>query len=298
MENEYKTETGLALCHPTVSFVYFVAVIMGALLFVHPVFGGISLFCAVLYSVQINDRKSLGMYLKIGIPVMVFIAVANPLFVHRGMTVLFFVFGSPVTFESLMYGVVSAVMMFSAVMWFTCYNRVITSDKFLFIFGRFLPSIALVISMTLSLIPRLLSQIKTISEAQRSIGVDWKSGTLKERVGAGSKILSILVSWALEDAVVTADSMSARGYGLARRTSFSIYRFGKRDGVMLFVILALFAAEIAAFALGRGTMEFYPFITWNVTDIFDIIFYASYLTLGLLPSILQIREDRKWKRLK
>lgn len=296
-ENARKTESGLSLYHPVVSFGYFVAVIAGALLFVHPVYGMISLLTAVLYSSLINDRKTLGLSLGIGIPMVFFISVINPLFNHRGITVLFYIHDNPVTLEATLYGLCSALMMFSAIMWFTCYNTVITSDKFLYIFGRILPSVALVISMTLTLIPKLFAQLKIISDAQRSMGLDWKSGTVMQRIRAGSRILSILVSWALEDAVVTADSMSARGYGIGRRSCFSVFSFGKRDLRMLAVILLMLGAEIAAYVSGSGTMTFYPYMIYPEFKITDIVFYVSYLALGLLPSIIHISEDRKWKQL-
>ena len=50
-------------------------------------------------------------------------------------------------------------------------------------------------------------------------------------------ILSILVTWILEDSIDTADSMNARGYGLNGRTSFSIYRLDKRDKIILLIIV-------------------------------------------------------------
>ncbi len=293
-----KTESGLGLYHPLVSFGYFIAVIAGTLLFIHPVFVLISLVCAILAAAFINGKKAFLGTLGFGIPMFVFIALANPLFNHRGATILFYLFDNPVTLEAVIYGIVSAGMMFAAVIWFTCYNTVVTSDKFIYIFGRILPSIALIVSMTLSLIPRLMAQVKIIADSQRSIGLDWKSGSLKNRVRSGARVLSILVSWALEDAVITADSMKARGYGQHRRSNFSIFRFGKRDAIMMAVIILLFAAEIFAYASGRGTMEFYPAMVMPEIDFTDILIYVSYITLGILPIVIQMKEDRKWKRLK
>lgn len=293
-----KTESGLSLYHPLVSFGYFVAVIAGTLLFIHPFFVMVSLLCAVFAAAMINGKKSVFATLGFGIPMFVFIALANPLFNHRGATILFYLFDNPVTKEAIIYGVVSAGMMFAAVVWFTCYNTVVTSDKFIYIFGRILPSVALIVSMTLSLIPRLMEQIKIIADSQRSIGLDWKSGTLKQRIRSGARILSILVSWALEDAVITADSMRARGYGQHKRSTFSIFRFGKKDAKMMLLIVLLFSAEIFAYLSGRGTMEFYPAIVVPQIDFIDIFIYVSYIILCILPTVIQMKEDFKWKRLK
>ena len=297
-EKKLKTESGLSLFHPWVSFIYFAAVIAGTLLFIHPVFVAVSLLCAIFASAMINGKKTVFATLGFGIPMFIFISLANPLFNHRGATILFYLFDNPVTLEAIVYGIVSAGMMFAAVIWFTCYNTVVTSDKFIYIFGRILPSIALIVSMTLSLIPRLIEQVKVIADSQRSIGLDWKSGSVKQRIRSGARVLSILVSWALEDAVITADSMRARGYGQHKRSTFSIFRFGKKDAKMLALIIVLFAAEIFAYISGRGTMEFYPAMVFQKIDFMDIIIYFLYITLGILPAVIQIKEDLKWKRLK
>ena len=192
-EKGMKTESGLALYHPLVSFGYFVAVIAGTLLFIHPFFSYISLACAIVFSAFVNGKKDLWATLGFGVPMFLFIALANPIFNHRGATILFYIGGNPVTMEAFLYGLVSAGMMFAAVVWFTCYNTVVTSDKFLYVFGRVLPSIALIVSMTLSLIPKLMAQVKVIADSQRTLGLDWKSGTVPERIRAGARILSILV---------------------------------------------------------------------------------------------------------
>lgn len=297
-EKGMKTESGLALYHPLVSFGYFVAVIAGTLLFIHPFFSYISLACAIVFSAFVNGKKALWATLGFGVPMFLFIALANPIFNHRGATILFYIGDNPVTMEAFLYGLVSAGMMFAAVVWFTCYNTVVTSDKFLYVFGRVLPSIALIVSMTLSLIPKLMAQVKVIADSQRTLGLDWKSGTVPERIRAGARILSILVSWALEDAVITADSMRARGYGQHRRSSFSVFRFSKRDGIMLALIGVFLAAEILTYATGRGTMTFYPSIIPPSTDAAGILLYGAFFALGILPTAIQIKEDRKWKKLK
>ena len=42
-----------------------------------------------------------------------------------------------------------------------------------------------------------------------------------------------MVTWSLESAIDTADSMRSRGYGEPGRTAFSIYRFDDRDRGLL-----------------------------------------------------------------
>ena len=67
---------------------------------------------------------------------------------------------------------------------------------------------------------------------------------------------------------------------------------------MLAIIIFLFAAEIFTYISGRGTMEFYPAMIFPEIDFIDIIIYLLYITLGILPAVIQIKEDMKWKLLK
>lgn len=60
----------------------------------------------------------------------------------------------------------------TVIIWFSCYNVVMTSDKFIYIFGKILPALSLIFSMVLRFVPRYLAQIKVISNAQKCIGRD------------------------------------------------------------------------------------------------------------------------------
>lgn len=45
-------------------------------------------------------------------------------------------FRQPLTLESIAYGCAAAVMLVAVLFWFSCYNEVMTSDKFMYLFGR------------------------------------------------------------------------------------------------------------------------------------------------------------------
>ncbi len=92
-----------------------------------------------------------------------------------------------------------------------------------------------------------------MSNAQKCIGRDASNGGVFTRARNGLTILSILVTWALENAIETADSMRSRGYGLRGRTAFSIYRFDRRDRAALVFLLAC-GAYVAAGALLGGVV--------------------------------------------
>ena len=138
--------------HPAVSFLYFAAVLALTLVCFHPVMAALSLTGAVCFSAQLNGWRSVGLTSRFVLPMFLLIAIANPLFNHRGVTMLCMLFDQWFTLEAVCYGLVSAASLSAVIFWFTCYQAVMTSDKFLFLFGQIAPNTALLITMTLGLI--------------------------------------------------------------------------------------------------------------------------------------------------
>lgn len=283
--------------HPVVNFVYFVAVILFSMFFLHPVFLGISLVCGTACSLYLNGRRAARFNLLYMLPLFLIFAVMNPVFNHAGATILVYVNDNPITLESIAYGFAAAAMFVSVMIWFSCYNAVMTSDKFIYLFGRVIPALSLVLSMVLRLVPRLKAQIHVISNAQKCIGRDVSNGNVIQRAKNGLKILSILTTWALENAIETADSMKSRGYGLKGRTSFSNYRFDKRDGLGMAALLVLIAVVLLGAVLGENNMVYFPALYAKPFSALSLIVYAGYAGLCLMPLILNLWEDAKWARL-
>ena len=94
-------------------------------------------------------------------PLFMVVALMNPLFNHYGVTVLFYLYnGTPVTLESVVYGLAMAVMLCEVIIWFQCYNKIMTSDKFIYLFGRVIPGFSLILSMCLRFVPRFKNRMK------------------------------------------------------------------------------------------------------------------------------------------
>ena len=247
--------------HPAVNFIYFALVLAFSMTFMHPACLGVSLACALAYNIYLNGRKALRFNLRYMLPLFLLAAVLNPAFNHQGGTILLYLkSGNPLTLESIIYGLAAGVMLVSVISWFSCFNAVMTSDKFIYLFGRAAPSLSLLLSMTLSFIPKFKAQIKAVSEAQKSVGRDVSSGSVLRQARNGMTILSIMVTWALENAIETADSMKSRGYGLQGRTAFSIYRFHKRDlRALIFMLICGIYIALGA-VLGGLKWQYFPFI--------------------------------------
>ena len=73
--------------------------------------------------------------------------------------------GNPVTLESIVYGLASGLMLAGVISWFSVFHEVMTSDKFMYLFGKVIPAFSLLLSMTLRFVPRFTEQIRRVAEA-------------------------------------------------------------------------------------------------------------------------------------
>ena len=282
--------------HPLVNFLYFTLVLVFSMVLRHPLAQGVSLLCACIYAVQAEGQRAVLFCLKWCLPVFLLTALFNPAFSHEGVTILLYLpTGNPLTLESILYGVSAGVLLVTVMVWFMNSSRVITSDKFLYLFGRVIPALSLVLSMTLRFIPKFKSQLAAVVEAQRSIGRDISQGSLLRRLKLAVSVLSIMITWALENAMDTADSMKGRGYGLPGRTAFSIYRLDDRDkSALAFLLLCAFCLVMGT-AASAFSFRYYPGIRAGARTPLALSFQLVYAALCAMPILLNAFEERKWK---
>ncbi|MDR1094232.1 MAG: energy-coupling factor transporter transmembrane protein EcfT [Clostridiales bacterium] len=290
----YKKRAGVTESfHPVILLVYFVGMAAVTMVTLHPVLLGVSFIGAVFCTGMLTGMRKLLKSLAYSIPMLAVIAVINPMFVHKGETILFFYNNNPVTLEAILYGAAAALMIVAVFYWFKCYSIVMTSDKVIYLFGRILPRLSLVLSMTLGFVPKLKKQYKKISAAQKSMGM-YASNSVTDRVLSRFRVLSALVGWALESSVETADSMSAKGYGLRGRSSYATYSWTRRDlFILVFVLLAL-GVLTAGMSLGAG-VGFYPAFKGISAGLWDIVAYAGIAVLGLFAGLMELWENIKWR---
>ena len=285
--------------HPIVNFIYFVFVIGFSCFFMHPACLGISLISGFTYSVMLKGKKAIKKNLMYMLPMLIAMALINPAFNHEGVTIIEYLpSGNPLTLESIIYGLCAATMIVSVICHFSCYNEVMTSDKFIYLFGKIIPALSLIISMVLRFVPRFASQLKVVTNAQRCMGRDVSNGSIIKRAKSGLNILSIMTTWSLENAIETADSMKSRGYGTPGRTASSIFTFDKRDGKALICILLLATYTLAGSLTGGMYFSFFPAINIGEVSVFGISVFVAYFLLCICPIIIELWEVRKWKALR
>lgn len=282
--------------HPVVNFLYFAFVFGFSMVFMHPICLLISLVSSLIYSIELKGKKAIRFNFIFLLPTMLITSLVNPAFNHEGATIITYLHtGNPLTLESITYGLAASTMLAAVVCWFSCYNEIMTSDKFVYLFGSIIPSMSLILSMSLRFVPKFKAQIKVVSNAQRCIGRDVSNGGIFERIRHGLTILSIMITWALENSIETADSMKSRGYGLPGRTSFSIYNFEKRDKLALTLIALLGSYIFVGGIVGGLKWRYFPTMKGRTFELFPISLWVAYIILCIVPIIVNRQEERQWK---
>ncbi|MBQ7542202.1 MAG: energy-coupling factor transporter transmembrane protein EcfT [Clostridia bacterium] len=278
--------------HPALNFLFFASVVAFGMVFFHPVFLGISFAAAFAYGVRLRGRRMLKTVFCLLLPTLLFVVLLGAAFNHYGVTTLFVLpNGNRVTLESIVHSLVTGGMVLTVFLWFVCYNAVVTTDKFLHVFGRAFPTGALLVSMTLRFLPIMRRRMQRIFEAQRGIGRG-EGGRLRN----GLHALSILVTWSLEGAVDTADSMKSRGYGIRGRTNYTRFFWTRRDAALSVLVLLGDALVIAGIVCGQTRAIYDPYICLPARTAFSYALYIGYALLCFMPLLLDLTEDYKWNR--
>lgn len=245
--------------HPYVSFFYFFASVCLCIAVKNPLFTGASFFCALLMNILLKNRSALKKF-AILFPFFVVLSCFNPLVSHWGNTVLFNLLGDsskPITLEAFCYGLNTAFTLLTVVMWFFAFACVITSDKLTFIFGRFFPSVSIMLVMILRLIPFYKRRSNDITMGRRGMALEKGTGLYHQLVEK-MHVLSAVTSSTLEDGSFTAKSMEMRGWKSGRRTCFIYYKWGLADFALGFLGAILLGISFFAIVKGGGQVSFYP----------------------------------------
>ena len=281
--------------NPVTVLIYYMSTVLVSMFTMNPVLHIISFAGGLVQFLIIPAKGKMRThiwYFLIGL----ILATIRPLFSHNGATVLFIINDNPITKEAFIFGLNSAVMVVGVLYLFRVFSEIMTSDRLLYVFGKTSPKSALILSMGLKFIPMLRRQHKLTADAQTTIGIN-KDDNAIDRIHGGLNVFSATVSWGLENGIITADSMAARGYGEGKRSVYSRYSIKKRDILLVVISFSLLVPVVTAMIRGSFDTVFYPLFSVAETDMSAIAGYISYTVLMLIPIILKLLETFRWKYL-
>lgn len=293
-----KDHNTFAQLHPIVTTVWFILV-TGVTMFSNaPWVLGLSLFMATAYRILLNGKKDLKSSLILIIGATVLVTVINGFFTHNGATVLFYIGANRITLEAFIFGLCMSMMFTAVAQWLICFSVITTSDKMIYIFGSILPVIGLVLSIIFRSIPLLRKRFSDIDAAQKAMGRAYKKGLVRKGRQLVKEI-SILTAWSLESSIDTADSMTARGYGLHGRTSFHLYHFERRDAVSLTCIAACAAVVIFGCVKNASRIYYYPTVRLDISELSPAgmaVFVCVLILLLVTPVLIDLAGEYAWRK--
>ncbi|BDZ70909.1 energy-coupling factor transporter transmembrane component T [Methanobacterium petrolearium] len=287
----------LTIIHPGVYVIYYLLLILLAFMFNDPYYLVSFLICiSILIAMQgiSHEFKSV---IQFFIPMSILIIILNPLASKVGTTHIYIMGSYYITLEALVYGILMSLSLLIILLVFASYNRSVSYQEMLYLFSKRFPHISMIIVMALRFIPLLTYRLSEVNKIFKFNQDEQQKGESRiERIKKTAQMLAVVVSWSLEESMLTAKSMKARGYGIKDRTSYLSYEFRKIDYLFISFIIVMTFISLAGLAQGYGRIEIYPTLKFNASENILNLYYLAFLML-LMPLIyLELREKFIWRQ--
>ena len=252
---------------------------------VHPVVSLLSMCSGALSLLLYGGRGELRALLRFCLPVGLLLILFNLVFNRNGVTVLFYIGDAAVTLESILYALFTAFAFCGAVLWFSFFCAFLDSDRVYRLFARFSKGLAVIFSLSLALVPKILEKYEEIKLQERA------ETDKKHRFTQNILQLSALFSWVLEDSFETAVSMKARGALLKEKRQTQ-----KQKATVADILLWILCVACVAIMFFSPPMlaEIYPKFRQEAY-LQNNISYIPLFLLYFSPVIFKIWEVTKWK---
>ncbi len=286
---------GFCSYHPIAQLICLAAIFAVSFLSMSPIAIFVSLAFSFLYLLRYCGRAELTRILRLGAPLAVIVTILNPLLNQRGNVVLVTWLNRVITLEAVLYGLVSGLMLLCVMLWFSVFTSLLPGEKLRTLLGGGLSMTALVLTMTLRLVPMLIRRQQEISETLSLLTPPiTKPQGIAARAKRFAHTITVLIASSLEESLDTARSMQARGYGVARRTQYRNERFTLRDTVVSSVAGILLAVSIAIYIKAGLSFSFFPVMSTVTVAGWQGVYYILLLLLSALPLICDGWEVLRW----
>ncbi|MEN1968798.1 energy-coupling factor transporter transmembrane component T [Lentibacillus sp. N15] len=286
---------GIRSYHPFILFLYYVLVIAGLMLYQHPIFLLVALILIIWFNFLLDKGQRLKKWCWAIVLMSLFILVLTPIFNRRGNHILFYLFDNPVMLEAIIQGVMIASTLAGILALFVTFNIVIPADKFLYLFSRVIPQWALLIMLSMRFVPVLQRKIKEMEMIQTVKGLSLKQGSIPRRAKNGMQLVQMLLTGSLEDSIQAADSMTARGYGLQKRSNYQAYEMKRRDWIAFGYFIVLSLMLLYGWRINAGTLQLLPELETIWKTEWKNIFMVMWIFLIGFPNLAEGKEVIKWK---
>ena len=277
--------------HPLTALLFLVAVIYCSMVFMHPVLVCINILCSSLTCLFLCRKEFFALFRYL-IYVSILIIIFNPIVNTTGRTLLFTILGRKITLEAVVYGLILRGIMVSGINWFTVLGKIITTDKFDYLFSRRFPSLCTIFTMTIGMIPLFQNKLYEITWVRKSLKGD------DSKLKGAIEDLNAAVNFAFEKAVNLSKTMKNRGFGSTKLTRYRRYGFSATDfAVYAILTISIYCIHHAIYDRSINVriilkMQIAPF---NPGDFVYLIIYILFL---LTPLFMHFIEEIRWNYLR
>lgn len=280
--------------HPSVLFIYFLGIFNFTSIYNHPIFMISNLICIILVTLLYTPPKKVLLSIKTALLMSIFIIVINALTNHRGANILFYLFDRPITFEAILYGILSSIMIAIMFITFLIFNVLIDSERFLYLFSGILPKLAFITNMSIrftQVFQKRAGEILAVSTTRQA-----DKTKLIDKIKNNVVLLEALVCFSLEEGMHISKALKSKAYGVYKRSSYNSYKFILVDLIMIIFMLFVIATSYIFVYFEIGIYNIYNASRQIMFSPLEYISYFLMLSFILLPIIVQFIATRRIKR--
>ncbi|MEC5423081.1 energy-coupling factor transporter transmembrane component T [Virgibacillus sp. C22-A2] len=286
---------GIRSFHPFIVLLYYILAIAGFMLYQHPLFLATGVSLIIVYNFLLDRGTQLKKWAWMITVMSIFILVLTPLFNRRGNHILFYLFNNQVMLEALIQGVMIALTLAGILTMFITFNIVMTADKFLYLFSSVSKQWALLTMLSMRFVPLLRRKLTDMENIQEVKGLSVRKGSIRNRVKNGMLLLQMILTGALENSIQAADSMTARGYGLRRRSNYQAFYMKRQDWIAGCCLVSIASLVIYGWWLGDGVLMLLPVLESMGLIEREWFYFIIWIMLIGFPVWAEGKEVVKWK---
>ena len=303
--------TSFSRLHPLATLVLFGCEVVLAAFSFQPLCALIAFLGAQLCTIQLFDTKHAAKQLVWYAPIIILMSILNPFFSASGSTVLYSFGHTQLYAESLVYGATSGLVLVSTLSWLECLFAVVSPLEMLQRSSVRFPVLQLVLSLSVQLMPQLLSdltvaqQIQSANTAARACNsatqlprqscIPGQRRFLSARktiVQSATTINAVCMS-ALEKSISTFQSILSRGWGMAgHRSRWSAEVLDAYDTVALLVFTFLSVIAAVSLYMLVQAWQFYP----TMPEFQASFWYLGVVLFTVLPAIFVRIDTVLWEQ--
>ena len=297
--------TSFSRLHPLATIVLFGCEVVLAAFSFQPLCTLIAFVGAEACTIQLFDAKHAVKQLVWYVPIIALMTVINPFFSASGSTVLYSFGQMQLYAESLLYGATSGLVLVSTLSWLECLFVVVSPLELLQRSSVRFPGLQLVLSLSVQLMPQLLSDLTVAQQIQlaNTAAQTCHSATQKPRqsrfpgqrrflsarkaiVQTASTINAVCMS-ALEKSIRTFQSIVSRGWGMTgRRSRWNTQVLDAYDTLALLSFAFLGVVSAISLYMLVQAWQFYP-----TMPAFQLSFWYMGLVLFAALPVVFVRLD-------